>query len=152
MVIKLVRVLLQRVNSASIEINNKHYSSIKKGLLVFLGIKVDDSLKDVNYLVQKILKLRVFNDSSDSMNLSILDKNYSIMVVSQFTLYANCIKGNRPSFINAEKPHKAKKLYELFIDELKKYNINLVTGKFGANMKINLINNGPVTIWIDSNE
>tara|TARA_B000000475_G_scaffold6871_1_gene6318 strand:+ start:246 stop:704 length:459 start_codon:yes stop_codon:yes gene_type:complete len=152
MVIKLVRVLLQRVNSASIEINNKHYSSIKKGLLVFLGIKVDDSLKDVNYLVQKILKLRVFNDNSDSMNLSILDKNYSIMVVSQFTLYANCIKGNRPSFINAEKPKKAKKLYELFIDELKKYNINLVTGKFGANMKINLINNGPVTIWIDSNE
>tara|TARA_A100001011_G_scaffold369812_1_gene425501 strand:+ start:23 stop:481 length:459 start_codon:yes stop_codon:yes gene_type:complete len=152
MVIKLVRVLLQRVNSASIEINNKHYSSIKKGLLVFLGIKVDDSLKDVNYLVQKILKLRVFNDSSDLMNLSILDKNYSIMVVSQFTLYANCIKGNRPSFINAEKPQKAKKLYELFIDELKKYNINLVTGKFGANMKINLINNGPVTIWIDSNE
>lgn len=152
MVIKLVRVLLQRVNSASIEINNKHYSSIKKGLLVFLGIKVDDSLKDVNYLVQKILKLRVFNDSSDLMNLSILDKNYSIMVVSQFTLYANCIKGNRPSFISAEKPKKAKKLYELFIDELKKYNINLVTGKFGANMKINLINNGPVTIWIDSNE
>ena len=152
MVIKLVRVLLQRVNSASIEINNKHYSSIKKGLLVFLGIKVDDSLKDVNYLVQKILKLRVFNDSSDLMNLSILDKNYSIMVVSQFTLYANCIKGNRPSFVNAEKPQKAKKLYELFIDELKKYNINLVTGKFGANMKINLINNGPVTIWIDSNE
>ena len=152
MVIKLVRVLLQKVNSASIEINNKHYSSIKKGLLVFLGIKVDDSLKDVNYLVQKILKLRVFNDSSDLMNLSILDKNYSIMVVSQFTLYANCIKSNRPSFINAEKPKKAKKLYELFIDELKKYNINLVTGKFGANMKINLINNGPVTIWIDSNE
>ena len=152
MVIKLVRVLLQRVNSASIEINNKHYSSIKKGLLVFLGIKVDDSLKDVNYLVQKILKLRVFNDSSDSMNLSILDKNYSIMVVSQFTLYANCIKGNRPSFISAEKPKKAIKLYELFIDELKKYNINLVTGKFGANMKIKLINNGPVTIWIDSNE
>ena len=152
MVIKLVRVLLQRVNSASIEINNKHYSSIKKGLLVFLGVKVDDDLKDVHYLVQKILKLRVFNDSGDLMNLSILDKNYSIMVVSQFTLYANCIKGNRPSFVNAEKPQKAKKLYELFIDELKKYNINLVAGKFGANMKINLINNGPVTIWIDSNE
>lgn len=152
MVIKLVRVLLQRVNSASIEINNKHYGSIKKGLLVFLGIKVNDDLKDVNYLIQKILKLRVFNDSSDLMNLSVLDKNYSIMVVSQFTLYANCIKGNRPSFINAENPKKAKKIYELFIDELKKYNINLVTGKFGANMKINLINCGPVTIWIDSNE
>tara|TARA_B100001094_G_scaffold259897_1_gene260219 strand:+ start:1111 stop:1569 length:459 start_codon:yes stop_codon:yes gene_type:complete len=152
MVVKLVRVLLQRVNSASIEINNKHYSSIKKGLLVFLGIKVDDSLKDVKYLAQKILKLRVFNDSSGLMNLSILDKNYSIMVVSQFTLYANCTKGNRPSFINVEKPKKAEKLYKLFIDELKKYNINLASGKFGANMKINLTNSGPVTIWMDSNE
>tara|TARA_B100000945_G_scaffold310037_1_gene301524 strand:+ start:3975 stop:4418 length:444 start_codon:yes stop_codon:yes gene_type:complete len=147
-----MRVLLQRVNKASIIINNKKFSSINNGLLVFLGIQTKDSIKDVEYLVRKIINLRIFNDENSLMNLSILDKQYSIMLVSQFTLYGDCKKGNRPSFINAEKPEKAKILYQLFIDELNKYNINLKTGKFGANMTVNLINNGPVTLWIDSNE
>ena len=147
-----MRVLLQRVNKASIIINNKKFSSINNGLLVFLGIQTKDSIKDVKYLVRKIINLRIFNDENSLMNLSILDKQYSIMLVSQFTLYGDCKKGNRPSFINAEKPEKAKILYQLFIDELNKYNINLKTGKFGANMTVNLINNGPVTLWIDSNE
>ena len=147
-----MRVLLQRVNKASIIINNKNFSSINNGLLVFLGIQTKDSIKDVEYLVRKIINLRIFNDENSLMNLSILDKQYSIMLVSQFTLYGDCKKGNRPSFINAEKPEKAKILYQLFIDELNKYNINLKTGKFGANMTVNLINNGPVTLWIDSNE
>ena len=147
-----MRVLLQRVNKASVKINNKNFSSINNGLLVFLGIQTKDSIEDVEYLVRKIINLRIFNDENGLMNLSILDKQYSIMLVSQFTLYGNCKKGNRPSFINAEKPEKAKILYQLFIDELNKYNINLKTGKFGANMTVNLINSGPVTLWIDSNE
>ncbi len=147
-----MRVLLQRVNKASVIINNKKFSSINNGLLVFLGIQTKDSIKDVEYLVRKIINLRIFNDGNGLMNLSILDKQYSIMLVSQFTLYGNCKKGNRPSFINAEKPEKAKILYQLFIDELNKYNINLKTGKFGANMTVNLVNSGPVTLWIDSNE
>tara|TARA_Y100001936_G_scaffold116126_1_gene113610 strand:+ start:1118 stop:1561 length:444 start_codon:yes stop_codon:yes gene_type:complete len=147
-----MRVLLQRVNKASVIINNKNFSSINNGLLVFLGIQTKDSIKDVEYLVRKIINLRIFNDENGLMNLSILDKQYSIMLVSQFTLYGNCKKGNRPSFVNAEKPEKAKILYQLFIDELNKYNINLKTGKFGANMTVNLINSGPVTLWIDSNE
>lgn len=147
-----MRVLLQRVNKASVIINNKNFSSMNNGLLVFLGIQTKDSIKDVEYLVRKIINLRIFNDENGLMNLSILDKQYSIMLVSQFTLYGNCKKGNRPSFINAEKPEKAKILYQLFIDELNKYNINLKTGKFGANMTVNLINSGPVTLWIDSNE
>ena len=147
-----MRVLLQRVNKASVIINNKNFSSINNGLLVFLGIQTKDSIKDVEYLVRKIINLRIFNDENGLMNLSILNKQYSIMLVSQFTLYGNCKKGNRPSFINAEKPEKAKILYQLFIDELNKYNINLKTGKFGANMTVNLINSGPVTLWIDSNE
>ena len=147
-----MRILLQRVDQASVIINNNHFSSIEKGLLVFLGIQTGDGLQDIQYLTRKIVQLRIFNDNKGLMNLSILDKKYSLMLVSQFTLYGNCKKGNRPSFINAEKPKEAKILYQLFIDELKKYNINLATGKFGANMTINLTNNGPVTLWIDSNE
>ena len=147
-----MRILLQRVSQASVVINNNNFSSINKGLLVFLGIQTKDELRDVQYLTRKLVHLRIFNDHKGLMNLSIIDKQYSIMLVSQFTLYGNCKKGNRPSFVNAEEPKKAKILYQLFIDELKKYNINLATGKFGANMIINLTNNGPVTLWIDSNE
>lgn len=147
-----MRILLQRVSQASVVINNNNFSSINKGLLVFLGIQTKDELRDVQYLTRKLVHLRIFNDDKGLMNLSIIDKQYSIMLVSQFTLYGNCKKGNRPSFVNAEEPKKAKILYQLFIDELKKYNINLATGKFGANMIINLTNNGPVTLWIDSNE
>jgi D-tyrosyl-tRNA(Tyr) deacylase len=147
-----MRILLQRVSKASVIINSNNFSSINKGLLVFLGIQTKDTLKDVQYLTHKLINLRIFNDDDGLMNLSVLDKQYSIMLISQFTLYGNCKKGNRPSFINAEKPKKAKVLYQLFIDELKKYNINLETGKFGANMTVNLTNNGPVTLWIDSNE
>ena len=147
-----MRILLQRVSKASVIINSNNFSSINQGLLVFLGIQTKDTLKDVQYLTHKLINLRIFNDDDGLMNLSVLDKQYSIMLISQFTLYGNCKKGNRPSFINAEKPKKAKVLYQLFIDELKKYNINLETGKFGANMTVNLTNNGPVTLWIDSNE
>jgi len=147
-----MRILLQRVSQVSVVINNDNFSSINKGLLVFLGIQTKDELRDVQYLTRKLVHLRIFNDDKGLMNLSIIDKQYSIMLVSQFTLYGNCKKGNRPSFVNAEEPKKAKILYQLFIDELKKYNINLATGKFGANMTINLTNNGPVTLWIDSNE
>lgn len=147
-----MRILLQRVSKASVIINSNNFSSINKGLLVFLGIQTKDTLKDVQYLTHKLINLRIFNDDDGLMNLSVLDKQYSIMLISQFTLYGNCKKGNRPSFINAEKPKQAKVLYQLFIDELKKYNINLETGKFGANMTVNLTNSGPVTLWIDSNE
>ncbi len=108
-----MRILLQRVSKASIIINNNNFSSIDSGLLVFLGIQTQDGFRDVQYLTRKLVNLRIFNDDKGLMNLSVLDKKYSIMLVSQFTLYGNCKKGNRPSFINAEKPKKAKKIISI---------------------------------------
>jgi len=143
--------ILQRVNSSKVIINNKTYSKINKGLLVLLGIDKNDNKIDIDYLINKILHLRIFNDLNKKMNLSILDIKGEILIVSQFTLIGDTKKGRRPSFINAAPPQLARKLYNTFIDELKSYN-NLVVqhGEFGANMDIELINHGPVTFTLDS--
>ena len=145
-----MRTLIQRVTKASVDIEGTCFNSINQGLVVFLGIGKEDSVLDIEYLINKILKLRIFRDDKNKMNCSLQDFNLDILVISQFTLYANCSKGNRPSFQNSAKPQLAEKLYNLFIDNLKKRKINVKTGKFGANMDIQLINQGPVTIMLDS--
>jgi len=145
-----MKLVVQQVNCAKVMIDNKLYSKINQGLLVFIGIHREDTLEKIKYLIKKILKLRIFTDKNNKMNLSVLDLNLSIMLISQFTLYANTERGNRPSFINTADPNKAEKLYNLFIKELKKCGINLKTGKFGANMQIELINNGPKTFILES--
>jgi len=143
-------VVIQRVKSAKLHINSKIYSEINNGLLVLLGVGKDDSSTDIEYLINKIVNLRIFNDYNQKMNLSITDINGDIMVVSQFTLLANVKKGLRPSFINSANPDLAEKLYNLFIKKIKKINSNIQTGQFGAMMDIQLINSGPATFIIDS--
>ena len=145
-----MKLVIQRVLSAEVLVDKKIYGEIQKGIVVFLGIAKNDSKKDVKYLIKKIINMRIFNDECGKMNLSIKDLNLSIMIISQFTLYADCEKGNRPSFLEAEVPQKAQILYDFFIEEIKKYNINFITGKFGAMMNIKLINDGPVTIILKS--
>ena len=142
--------VLQRVNSAQLYINEKKYSEINNGLLILIGVNKNDSIDDIEYLIHKIIKLRIFNDTNEKMNLSILDTNGDIMIVSQFTLLANMKKGHRPSFINSANPDLAEDLYNLFIQKMEKMNINIQTGKFGAMMDIHLTNNGPATFILDS--
>ena len=148
-----MRAVVQRVSTCFIDINGVERRNIDKGFLVLLGIEQDDDQADIQYLVQKIINLRIFGDEDDKMNLSLQDIGGSMMVVSQFTLFASTRKGNRPSFIRSAKPDIAIPLYNQFIDvcknQLQKPGI-LVTGEFGADMNITFTNNGPVTIIIDS--
>ena len=146
-----MRVVIQRSKEASVSYD-KEVNSIDKGLVVLLGITNGDTIEDINYLVKKIINLRIFEDSDNKMNLSVKDINGSILLVSQFTLYASCKDGNRPSFTNALNYDDSNKLYELFKEELSKTDIPYKTGEFGADMKVSLINDGPVTIIIDSKE
>ena len=141
-----MKLVIQRVDKASVTIENKLYSSINKGLLVLFGVEKDDSEDMLEYFAQKLLKLRIFEDEQGKMNKSILDIEGEILVVSQFTLCADCKKGTRPSFDNAKEPKVAKEYYEKFVEILKKSGINIKTGVFGAHMQVGLINNGPVTI------
>ena len=146
-----MRVVLQRVSEASVSIDNQVSSSIQKGFLILLGIEIEDKIDDIEWLANKIAKLRIFNDDEDKMNLSLKDINGEALVVSQFTLHASTKKGNRPSFIKAAKPDIAIPLYNKFIETLQsKLSTKIKNGEFGANMKVSLINNGPVTITIDS--
>ena len=148
-----MRVVIQRVLKASVSIDNKQVSSIGSGLLVLVGIEEADDENDVEWLSAKTTQLRIFNDANGVMNLSVLDTGGGIMVVSQFTLHAKTKKGARPSYIRAAHPEKAIPLYNLFIKKLSEFNKKPVaTGKFGAMMKIELINDGPVTIIIDTKE
>lgn len=146
-----MRLVIQRVKNASVTIENVPFSSITGGLMVLVGIEDADDEKDSDWLVQKLINMRIFSDADGKMNLSVKDMNGDILVVSQFTLHASTQKGNRPSFIKAARPEKAIPLYENFI---KKLNLELgkecKTGVFGADMKVELINDGPVTIFIDS--
>jgi len=146
-----MRVILQRVKKASVTVNNKITASIDSGLLILLGIENNDTNEDLEWLVKKILQLRIFNDKQGVMNLSVSDVSGQIIVVSQFTLHANIKKGNRPSYIRAAKPNLAEPMYLLFTEKLKQNStLNIQTGIFGAMMDIDLINDGPVTIFIDS--
>ena len=148
-----MRVVIQRVTEASVTINTKKVASIQKGLIVLLGIVAEDNQEDIDWLVKKIANLRIFNDEDDVMNKSILDVDGEIIVVSQFTLHAATKKGNRPSYIKAAKPEVAIPLYENFVHSLEKeMNKKVQTGQFGADMKVSLCNDGPVTIVIDTKQ
>lgn len=146
-----MKVVIQKVSKASVEIDTKIVANILTGLVVLVGIEETDNHEDINYLVTKIINLRIFSDKNDVMNLSVKDINGEIIVVSQFTLYAATKKGNRPSYIKAAKPEIAIPLYENFINQLEKdFGNTIQTGVFGADMKVFLVNDGPVTIIIDS--
>ena len=145
-----MRILVQRVESAEVKVNKKKISNISKGLLIFFGVTHNDNKKDARFLANKVSKLRIFENKNKKMNFSIKDVNGDILVVSQFTLYGNSKKGNRPSFINSAPANIAEPLYEYFINLLKENNFNVKTGIFGENMDIKLINQGPVTILLES--
>ncbi|MEN8786186.1 MAG: D-aminoacyl-tRNA deacylase [Flavobacteriales bacterium] len=146
-----MRVLMQRVSEASVHINGENFSNIKNGVLVLLGIEDSDSQEDINWLVRKITNLRIFGDEEGKMNFSLSDINGEALVVSQFTLFASTKKGNRPSFTKSAKPEIAIPLYEQFIKSLQsEITTEVKTGVFGADMKVQLINDGPVTILLDT--
>ncbi len=147
-----MRLVIQRVKNASVRVDEKIVGKINQGFLVLLGIHNSDTKKDVDYLVRKLINLRIFNDDNDKMNLSIQSVNGELLIISQFTLYGDCKKsGNRPSFSVAAKPDIAVPLYEYFVNECKKQIPIVQTGIFGADMKVSLLNDGPVTIIMDSN-
>lgn len=146
-----MRAVIQRVKNASVDIADTTKASIDKGLLIFLGIEAEDNLEDIQWLCQKIAKMRIFADDKKPMNRSLLDINGGALIVSQFTLHASTKKGNRPSFIKAAKPAISQPLYEDFIEEFEaQLGKSVATGKFGADMQVSLCNDGPVTIIIDS--
>ena len=148
-----MRVVIQRVSEASVVINDIKVASIEKGLLVLLGIINEDTQEDINWLCKKIVNLRIFPDENNVMNTSLLDSNGDIILVSQFTLHASTKKGNRPSYIKAAKPIVAVPLYRSFIEQLQnELGRSIQTGEFGADMKVHLVNDGPVTIIIDSKD
>lgn len=148
-----MRAVLQRVSEASVIINGLATGSIEQGLVILLGIEDADDEKDVDWLAKKIVNMRIFGDEQGLMNRSLIEVDGSILLVSQFTLFARTSRGNRPSFIRAAKPDKAIPLYELMIQELEtNLHRKIATGEFGADMKIELVNDGPVTIVIDTKE
>jgi D-aminoacyl-tRNA deacylase len=146
-----MRAVIQRVSKASVTIDNKIYSQINNGLLVLLGIEDADTVEDIEWLSGKIVSLRIFNDDNGVMNVSVKDINGDILVVSQFTLHASTKKGNRPSYIKASKPEFAIPIYEKFIQQLNNdFGKPVYTGIFAADMKVELLNDGPVTIVMDT--
>ena len=143
-----MRVLVQRSGNASVTVYNKVIGSIESGLVVFVGFTDGDTIDNIQYLVKKVVNLRIFPDENGVMNKSILDFGGKILSVSQFTLYADCKKGNRPSYIAAMNNHEAIHFYELFNEELRKY-VEVETGEFGADMNVAITNIGPTTIWLE---
>ena len=147
-----MRAVIQRVKSASVTVEGKVVSEIHKGLLIFLGVAQEDTPADVDYMASKIANLRIFEDDEGRMNLSILDIGGEALVVSQFTLYGDCRKGRRPSFIHAARPEKADPLYQAFMDEISQLGVPVKAGIFQVMMDVELINDGPVTMMLDSNK
>ena len=147
-----MRAVIQRVKSASVTVEGKIVSEIRQGLLVFLGVAQEDTSTDVDYMASKIANLRIFEDDDGRMNLSILDVSGEALVVSQFTLCGDCRKGRRPSFIHAARPEKADPLYQAFMDEISRLGVPVKAGIFQAMMDVELINDGPVTMLLDSNK
>lgn len=146
-----MKILIQRVESAQVTVENAIVGSIKAGLLIFVGVTHSDTEVEVRYLAKKMVGLRIFEDSEGKMNRSLVDIQGEALIISQFTLYADCEKGRRPSFIDAALPAQANQLYEKFIEEVKKEGIAVQTGIFGAEMKVGLVNDGPVTILLERN-
>lgn len=144
-----MKLVVQRVEKAKVTVEGKVTGEIGKGFLVLLGIGPQDSEETADFLVKKLCKLRIFEDENEKMNLSIQDVGGKLLVVSQFTLYADCQKGNRPSFVNAAPPEQAERLYEYFMAKCVEEGITVERGKFGAHMKVDFINDGPVTILLE---
>lgn len=147
-----MKLLIQRSKKSKVLVDNKIVGEIEKGLVVLVGFTHKDTIDDIKRLTKKLANLRIFDDDNHIMNKSILDVKGQILSISQFTLYADCKKGNRPSYINSMKANEAKKLYELFNEEIKKYNIHLETGIFQSDMLVEISNDGPVTIILESEE
>lgn len=147
-----MRAVVQRVSSSKVTVEDNITGQIKKGLLVLLGVTHEDTSNDVDYMIDKILNLRIFEDENGKMNLSLKDVGGELLVVSQFTLYGDCRKGKRPSFTNAARPEVATPLYEEFVQKSKDQDIVVQTGQFGAHMMVDLINDGPVTMLLDSSK
>ena len=147
-----MRVVVQRSKKSSVSVNNKIVGIIDKGLVLLVGFKQDDNIEDIDYIVKKIINLRIFEDENNLMNKSIKDVNGSILSISQFTLYGNAKKGNRPSFIEAMKYEEAEKLYCIFNKKLKENNVKVETGIYGEDMLVNINNDGPVTIILESRQ
>jgi D-aminoacyl-tRNA deacylase len=145
-----MRALLQRVSSGSVSIDGKNNGSIGNGLVILLGIRNGDTEDDADYLADKCVNLRIFNDRDGKFNLSALDVNAEILLISQFTLYANCRRGRRPSFVDAAPPEYSEPLYSYFISKIKKYGLVTATGEFGARMLVTIYNEGPVTVLVES--
>lgn len=145
-----MKLVIQRVANATVKVENETIGEIEKGFLVLVGVKQGDTKEQADFLIKKLCNLRVFEDENNKMNLSIKDIQGKFLIVSQFTLYADCKKGNRPSFIEAARPEEAEELYEYFKQGCKNEGIEVESGKFGANMKVSLLNDGPVTIIIEA--
>lgn len=145
-----MRVVIQRVKYANVKVDDKIVGEINEGMLVLLGIKNGDTRKEMEWLANKIVGLRIFEDEDGKMNKELKDIGGEILLISQFTLYGDCIKGKRPSFIEAARPEVAIPLYEELIENIKSKNIKVETGVFGADMKVELLNDGPVTLVIDT--
>lgn len=144
-----MKLVIQRVSEAKVEVDNKIVGQIKQGFLVLFGASKEDTKEQADFLAEKLCNLRVFKDDNDKMNLSIKDIDGELLIVSQFTLYADCKKGNRPSFVNAAAPDEANELYEYFMEQCKKNVKKVEKGIFGAHMKVSLLNDGPVTIILE---
>lgn len=145
-----MKLIIQRVKYAKVEVDGKIVGNIQRGFLVLLGVTHNDTMENADYLVKKVCNLRVFEDENGKMNLAIKDICGELLIVSQFTLYADCSNGNRPSFTNAAKPEIANELYEYFCKKCSENNIKVEKGIFGADMKVSLLNDGPVTIIMES--
>jgi D-tyrosyl-tRNA(Tyr) deacylase len=145
-----VRAVVQRVLEASVSIREKTTGQIGKGILIFLGVGQEDTLEDARILAEKVVNLRIFPDADDKMNRSVLDVEGGVLVISQFTLFGDCRKGRRPSYASAAPPEQAKTLYETFVEEVRHYTASVETGRFQEMMQVHLVNDGPVTLLIDS--